>query len=137
MDGHLWIITRRQKTNVDSNIRLLDVPKRIIAKYEGKTGDDRLFAVPSNWSCNNILKNIGKQCGFKIKLTFHVGRHTFSTSLTLAKGMPIETVSRILGHTNIKTTQIYAKITNEKVSKDMELLSQKLAGLEKQLTATI
>ena len=137
MDGHLWIITRRQKTNIDSNIRLLDVPKRIIAKYEGKTGDDRLFAVPSNWSCNNILKNIGKQCGFKIKLTFHVARHTFSTSLTLAKGMPIETVSRILGHTNIKTTQIYAKITNEKVSRDMELLSQKLAGLEKQLTAKI
>ena len=67
----------------------------------------------------------------------YVGRHTFSTSLTLAKGMPIETVSRILGHTNIKTTQIYAKITNEKVSRDMELLSQKLAGLEKQLTATI
>lgn len=66
-----------------------------------------------------------------------MGRHTFSTSLTLAKGMPIETVSRILGHTNIKTTQIYAKITNEKVSRDMELLSQKLAGLEKQLTATI
>lgn len=62
---------------------------------------------------------------------------TPSTSLTLAKGMPIETVSRILGHTNIKTTQIYAKITNEKVSRDMELLSQKLAGLEKQLTATI
>ena len=137
MDGHLWIITRRQKTNIDSNIRLLDVPKRIIAKYEGKTGDDRLFAVPSNWSCNNILKNIGKQCGFKIKLTFHCLRHTFSTSLTLAKGMPIETVSRILGHTNIKTTQIYAKITNEKVSRDMELLSQKLAGLEKQLTAKI
>ena len=72
-----------------------------------------------------------------IILTFHVGRHTFSTSLTLAKGMPIETVSRILGHTNIKTTQIYAKITNEKVIMDMELLSQKLAGLEKQLTATI
>ena len=137
MDGHLWIITRRQKTNIDSNIRLLDVPKRIIAKYEGKTGDDRLFAVPSNWSCNNILQTIGKQCGFKIKLTFHVARHTFSTSLTLAKGMPIETVSRILGHTNIKTTQIYAKITNEKVSRDMELLSQKLAGLEKQLTAKI
>ena len=67
----------------------------------------------------------------------HCARHTFSTSLTLAKGMPIETVSRILGHTNIKTTQIYAKITNEKVSRDMELLSQKLAGLEKQLTAKI
>ena len=67
----------------------------------------------------------------------HLARHTFSTSLTLAKGMPIETVSRILGHTNIKTTQIYAKITNEKVSRDMELLSQKLAGLEKQLTAKI
>lgn len=66
-----------------------------------------------------------------------MARHTFSTSLTLAKGMPIETVSRILGHTNIKTTQIYAKITNEKVSRDMELLSQKLAGLEKQLTAKI
>lgn len=126
-----------RKQMSDSNNPTIGCAQTNNCKYEGQTGDDRLFAVPSNWSCNNILKNIGKQCGFKIKLTFHVGRHTFSTSLTLAKGMPIETVSRILGHTNIKTTQIYAKITNEKVSRDMELLSQKLAGLEKQLTATI
>lgn len=137
LDGHQWIITRRQKTNVDSNIRLLDVPKRIIEKYKGMAADNRVFPMPSNGACNKILKEIGRQCGFKIKLTYHVGRHTFSTSLTLAKGMPIETVSRILGHTNIKTTQIYAKITNDKVSRDIEELSQKLAGLEQQITAAI
>jgi len=136
-DGHLWIITRRQKTNTDSSIRLLEVPKRIIEKYKGYTKDNRIFPVPSNSSCNNILKKIAKQCGIKTRLTYHVSRHTFSTTLTLSQGVPIETVSKMLGHTNIKTTQIYAKITKEKISQDMEILSHKLEGLEKQITEKI
>lgn len=136
-DGHLWIITRRQKTNTDSSIRLLEVPKRIIEKYKGYSRDNRLFPVPSNSSCNTILKKIGKQCGIKTKLTYHVARHTMATTITLSQGVPIETVSRMLGHTNIKTTQIYAKITKEKISQDMEILSHKLESLEKQIVKQI
>jgi integrase len=133
-DGHLWIITRRQKTNTDSSVRLLEVPKRIIEKYKGYCRDNRLFPVPSNNTCNKALKNIAEQCGIKTRLTYHVARHTFGTLLTISQGVPIETVSRMMGHTNIKTTQIYAKITKEKISQDMEILSHKLEGLEKQIT---
>lgn len=74
-DGHLWIITRRQKTNTDSSVRLLEVPKRIIEKYKGYTRDNRIFPVPSNTSCNSILKKIAKQCGIKARLTYHTARH--------------------------------------------------------------
>lgn len=136
-DGHLWIITRRQKTNTDSSIRLLEVPKRIIEKYKGYTRDNRLFPVPSNVSCNSILKKIAKQCGIDKRITYHQSRHTFSTTITLSQGVPIETVSKMLGHTNIKTTQIYAKITKEKISQDMEVLSHKLESLEKQIADKI
>lgn len=136
-DGHLWIITRRQKTNTDSSIRLLEVPKRIIEKYKGYTRDNRVFPVPSNSACNSILKKIAKQCGVKTRLSYHVSRHTFSTLITLSQGVPIETVSKMLGHTNIKTTQIYAKITKEKISQDMEILSKKLESFEKQITEII
>lgn len=136
-DGNLWIITRRRKTNTDSNIRLLDVPKRIIEKYKGLTGDSRVFPVPSNSSCNEKLKKIGKQCGIRTRLTYHVARHSAATTILLSHGVPIETVSRILGHTNIKTTQIYARITNQKISRDMETLSHKLEGIEKNICEAI
>lgn len=132
-DGHLWIITRRQKTNTDSSIRLLEVPKRIIEKYKGHCRDNHLFPIPSNGVCNKYLKQIAEQCGIKTQLTYHVARHTFGTLLTISQGVPIETVSRMMGHTNIKTTQIYAKITKEKISQDMEVLSHKLESLENQI----
>ena len=136
-DGNLWIITRRKKTNTESNIRLLEVPRRIIEKYKGLTRDNRVFPVPSNGSCNKILKEIGKQCGFKARLSTHVARHTNATTVLLSHGVPIETVSRLLGHTNIKTTQIYAKITNQKISQDMETLSHKLEDMEKNICSAI
>lgn len=136
-DGNLWIITRRKKTNIDSNIRLLEVPKRIIDKYKGMAKDNHVFPVPSNSSCNEKLKKIGTQCGIKTRLTFHVARHSAATTILLSNGIPIETVSRILGHTNIKTTQIYAKITNQKISQDMELLSHKIGDLEESICKTI
>ncbi|MFV0289287.1 MAG: site-specific integrase [Mangrovibacterium sp.] len=136
-DGKMWIISRRKKTNTESNIRLLEVPKHIIEKYKGMTGDNRVFPVPSNSSCNEKLKKIGTQCGIKTRLTFHVARHSAATTILLSNGIPIETVSRILGHTNIKTTQIYAKITNQKISQDMEVLSHKIGDLEQSLCKII
>lgn len=136
-DGHIWIETKRQKTNTPSNVRLLEVPKRILEKYKGLSRDGKVFPVPSNRQCNNILRKIGLDCGIKTKLTYHVSRHTMATTICLSKGVPIETVSRILGHTNIRTTQIYAKITNQKISQDMEVLSHKLESFEEQIIKQI
>lgn len=130
-DGNLWIIKRRKKTNTESNIRLLEIPKRIIEKYRGISGDNHVFPVPSNTTCNKILKDIASLCGIKTRLTYHVARHSAATTIMLSNGVPIETVSRLLGHTNIKTTQIYAKITNQKISRDMEMLSSRLDEMEK------
>ncbi len=102
-----------------ATLLMLDVPKRIIEKYKDLLRDNRVFPVPSNNCCNTILKKIGVQCGIKTRLTYHVTHHNAATAILLSHGVPIETVSRILGHTNIKTTQIYARITNQKISRDM------------------
>lgn len=101
------------------------------------TRDGRVFPMPSNTTCNKILKEIGSQCGFKTRLSTHVARHTNATTVLLSNGVPIETVSRLLGHTNIKTTQLYAKITAQKISQDMEALSHKLADMEKNICSNI
>ena len=77
----------------------------------------------------SLLKEIADLCGINKNITFHLARHTFATTTTLAKGVPIETVSKMLGHTNIETTQIYARITNEKIRKDMEVLAGKLDAM--------
>ena len=79
----------------------------------------------------SLLKEIADVCGIKKNLTFHLARHTFATTTTLAKGVPIETVSKMLGHTNIETTQIYARITNNKIGNDMQGLDKKFVGIEK------
>jgi len=131
-DGCWWVIVRRHKTHVESNVRLLDVPLRLVEKYKGRVGGGAVFPVPSNNCCNVHLHALGSRCGFRTHLTFHVGRHTFAT-LALNRGMPVETLSRILGHTNIRTTQIYAKITNRKISEDMARLSAGLTGVESDL----
>jgi len=125
-DGNLWIMTKRQKTEVNSNIPLLDVPRQILDKYEGVLPNGKILPVPSNQKINAYLKEIAELCGINKNLTFHLARHTFATTVTLAKGVPIETVSKMLGHTNIKTTQIYARITDSKISHDMAVLAKKL-----------
>jgi len=130
-DNNLWIMTKRQKTKVDSNILLLDVPKMIIEKYKGKSINDQVLPILSNQKMNAYLKEVGDLCEVDKELTFHLARHTFATTITLAKGVPIETVSKMLGHTNIKTTQIYARITDSKISNDMQALAGKLQGIEK------
>ncbi len=125
-DGTLWIKTHRQKTKVPVNIRLLDIPKMILDKYEGKAKGDKLLPVPSNQKCNDYIKEIAAVCGIDKNLSFHMARHSFATTVTLSNGVPIESVSKMLGHTNIKTTQLYARITDQKVARDMDVLAQKL-----------
>lgn len=125
-DGNLWVMTKRQKTDIAVNVPLLDIPKNILSKYKGKLPKGVLLPVLSNQKTNSYLKEIGDVCGINKNLTFHLARHTFATTTTLAKGVPIETVSKMLGHTNIQTTQIYARITNSKISNDMADLALKI-----------
>lgn len=137
-DGNLWIIRKRHKTKVTASIRLLDIPIAILKKYKGKLPNGKLLPVISNQRVNDYLKEIAAMCGINKRLTFHMARHSCATSVLLANDVPIETVSKILGHTNIRTTQIYARITDRKVSRDMEMLSQKLdhAGIRKRRRAS-
>ena len=130
-DGKQWIMTHRQKTNTSVNVPLLNIPLTIMKRYEGKLPKGQLLPVLSNQKLNSYLKEIADLCDIHKNVTFHLARHTFATTTTLSKGVPIETVSKMLGHTNIKTTQIYARITNEKIRRDMELLSSKLDDMEK------
>ena len=126
LDDKQWIMTKRQKTSVETNVLLLDIPKRIITKYGHKTyRDGKLLPVLTNQKINAYLKEIADLCGIKKSLTFHLARHTFAT-MSLSKGVPMESVSKMLGHTNLKTTQIYARITNKKIELDMEELAGKL-----------
>ena len=110
------------------------------------TRDNKVFPMPSNSTCNKKLKAIADLCGIKAHLTYHIARHSAATTVLLSNGVPIETVSRLLGHTSIKTTQIYAKITAQKISQeitaqkisqDMEILSHKLEDMEKNICNTI
>ena len=118
LDGRQWIMISRQKTNVPSTIPLLDIPLLIIDKYKGKTKGDHILPVLSNQKINSYLKEIADLCGIRKRLSYHLARHTFAT-MSLSRGVPIESVSRMLGHTNIRTTQIYARITNKKIEEDM------------------
>ncbi|NEW84136.1 MAG: site-specific integrase [Mariniphaga sp.] len=128
-DGNLWIMGKREKTDVSFNIPLLDIPQKILDKYKGTLPENMILPVPSNQKVNAYLKEIGDVCGIDKDLTFHLARHTFAT-LTLSKGVSIESVSKMLGHTNIKTTQIYARITDAKIGNDMAEFAGKLKGIE-------
>lgn len=130
IDGGKWIITNRQKTHNKVKIPLLPIAEILIKKYKGhiKTKKTKtLFPNISNQKLNSYLKEIADLSGIKKNLTFHIARHTFATTITLSNGVPIETVSKLLGHTKIATTQIYAKVIERKVSDDMAILKSKLS----------
>ena len=129
-DNHEWININRQKTGVESNIRLLDIAKRIIDKYRGLCEDGRIFPVPHYMTCLYGIRSVAKRCGITKHITWHQSRHTAATTVFLSNGVPIETVSSMLGHKSIKTTQIYAKITKEKLNQDMENLVARLDKIE-------
>ena len=121
-------MTHRHKTKTPVNVPLLDIPRKLVAKYKGKTKDGKLLPVLSNQKMNAYLKEIAEVCEIDKNITFHLARHTFATTVTLSQGVPIESVSKMLGHTNIQTTQIYARITNQKISQDMAVLADKMNG---------
>jgi len=129
IDGQKWIYTSRQKTNTDSRVPLLPKALELMAKYQDHpqcSDDGLLLPVLSNQKMNSYLKEIADSCGISKELTYHIARHTFATTVTLANGVSIESVSKMLGHKNIRTTQHYAKVLDRKVGEDMALLKQKL-----------
>lgn len=129
VDGDKWIFTHRQKTDTSTRIPLLPMAQELILKYKDHpvcSNLNILFPILSNQKMNSYLKEIANVCGINKELTFHIARHTFATTVTLSNGVPIESVSKMLGHTNIKTTQHYAKILDQKVSDDMSVLKNLL-----------
>jgi integrase len=127
IDGDIWLHTFRQKTSTATKVPLLDVALALIRKYEDHPKCEQLvFPLISNQKMNAYLKEIADICGINKDLTFHIARHTFATTVTLSNGVPIDTVSKMLGHTNIRTTQLYAKTLEHKISNDMAVLKNKL-----------
>ena len=131
IDGEQWISIKRQKTDTPSRIPLLPAASTLMKRYANHPNCEnsgRVLPVLSNQKMNSYLKEIADVCGINKPITFHIARHTFATTVTLLNGVPIESVSKMLGHTNIKTTQHYAKILDIKVGADMALLKKKFAS---------
>ncbi len=129
IDGEYWLKTNRVKTDSAENVMLLDIPLGIINKYkthEYCLANNKLLPIISNQRYNGYLKELAAICDIKKHLTSHIARHTFATTVTLANGISLESVSAMLGHGSIRTTQIYAKVVQSKLSNEMKLLKQKL-----------
>ena len=134
IDGEEWINVKRKKTKTPVRVPLLSQAKGILDKYSDfpdvKNGHT-LLPVYSNQKVNKYLKIIASNAGIKKHLTFHVARHTFATTITLMNNVPLETVSKLLGHTKLSTTQKYARVVEKKISKDMAQLKSVLETNEK------
>ena len=129
VDGNKWLMANRNKTSSPFKIPILPVTEQIIRKYEKHSRTQfsgKLLPTISNQKMNSYLKEIADLCTIEKNLTFHMARHTFATTVTLSNGVPIETVSKLLGHTKMATTQIYARVIEKKVSEDMAILRKKL-----------
>lgn len=131
IDGQQWIMGKREKTDMDYFIPMMEIPKKILEKYKNETfKDGKLLPVKVSLTVNRHLKEISEICGINKHLTFHLSRHTFAT-LTISKGVSLESVSKMLGHKNIQTTQIYAKMTTEKVGRDMAIFAESIKETER------
>ena len=127
-NGSIWIRIPRQKTGTICSIKLLNIPLRIIKKYEKERKSDKVFNMINRASLSVNMKGLAKICGIKRDLTYHMSRHTYGTLMGVSQGVPIETVCKLMGHRSIQTTQIYAKITDQKVNEDMKQLFTKVSG---------
>src|SRR5680860_218677 len=128
IDGSNWIYTKREKTDETVKVPLLSQAQNIMDQYADSIKDEFLFPVFSNQKVNKYLKEVMLQLKVRKNITFHSARHTFATTVTLSNGVPIETVSKLLGHTKLSTTQIYARVLENKLSEDMLLLKEKLGS---------
>ena len=126
-DGEVWIKGKRGKTGVDYQVPLHDLPLQILERYRDTAPGGRLLPMYGNSDMNTALKKIARTCGILKPISWHSARHTFSTR-ALSHGVPIETVSRMLGHSRIDTTQIYAKVTDDKIATDTLGLDERIAG---------
>ena len=122
-----WIKAVREKTGVEFEVPLLDLPLHIIDKYRDTTSGGKLLPMYGNSALNKGLKQLAAVCGIDRKLTFHMARHTYATEIALSHGVPMETVSRMLGHSRVDTTQIYAKVTDNKIGTDTQSLNEKIS----------
>jgi site-specific recombinase XerD len=129
-DGSWWIHTHRQKTGVAENVKLLPIPLAILKKYKGLCTDGHVFDVPNHKSCCKRIRFVAKLCGITKNLTWHMARHTMATVVCLSNGMPLEVVGSVLGHKCIESTQVYAKITQEKLGCEIDTLATKLAKIQ-------
>ena len=127
ISGSPWIVSQRQKTGVPFKIKLIDAAIQIIERYKPLRKDMHLFNIGSLDMVNKRIKKVAKICGIKKRISFHVSRHSFAV-LALNYGMPIESVSKILGHTDIATTQIYAKVTSTKLEHDISAFESRIKG---------
>lgn len=128
VEDRQWLITKRYKTSVDENVMLLDIPLAIIRKYyDTNRKGGKVFPMMSNQRINSYLKEIADLCGIKKNLTFHTARHTFASQMTLSEGVSIESVSKMLGHSQIKTTQVYAETSPERIFRDVEKILSLIA----------
>lgn len=126
-DGTVWVKAAREKTGISFEIPLLDLPLHIINKYRDIIPDGKLLPMYGNSELNKGLKLLAATCGIDRKLTFHMARHTYATEITLSHGVPMETVSRMLGHSRVDTTQIYAQVTDNKIGTDTQALDERIA----------
>lgn len=129
INNETWLCFERHKTGIICNIPLLKVPLDILTKYHTKNRKDSLFPVPTYQTLLTGIKKIAQMCGIKKHLSWHSSRHTFASEICLLNGVPIETISRMLGHADVKTTQIYAKVSNTMIHRDMANLSERLNRL--------
>ena len=130
-DGSKWLVFKRKKTGTPTYIPMLDVPLQIIDRYANTKfagTEGRIFKVKTLVNMNLQLKKIAKSAGIDKTLTFHMSRHSFATSICLTNGIPIESLSQMMGHLSIKTTQIYAKVTRTKLNEDMTNLEKRIEG---------
>lgn len=127
-DGQVWIKTYREKTKINYEIPLLELPLYILEKYKNTSRKGLLLPMFRNSDMNYQLKLLAQACNIDRKLTFHMGRHTYATLITLSQGVPLETVSKMLGHSQIRTTQIYAQVTDNKIETDTQALNERIAG---------
>ena len=132
-NGERWIIDRRQKTGTQFRVKLLPVAEMLYERYKDMhLSGDRVFPLKGTYNTLNMsLRHVARHAGLSFNPTIHMARHTFATTVTLTQGVPLETVSKMLGHKRITTTEIYAKITNDKIGQDMAALSEKLSSVFK------